>query len=81
MGYAETTRDENVDPHRFEMREEMFELRLENERLKMEVKAAEQMLEVMEEVMEMREENAVLRTRIEFFEAHHGQAEKNIPSR
>ena len=74
MGYAEAYHGENADPYRAEVREEMFELRLQNERLKMEVTAAEQRLEMMESLMEMREENATLRARLEFFEAHHGQA-------
>lgn len=49
--------------------QEIFELRLENERLKMEIKAADDRVELMESIMEIREENAVLRTRIEFYEA------------
>jgi hypothetical protein len=39
-----------------------------------------QQLEMMEAVMEVREENAVLRTRIEISEAHHGHAAQRTSS-
>ena len=79
VGFVESSRDENANSHPAEIREKMFELRLENERLKMEIKAAAERLKIIEEVMEMHEENAILRTRIEFYEAHAHGAKASSP--
>lgn len=61
---------------RLEMMETVMELRLEMMVAVMELReeATEQRLKSIEAVIELREENAVLKTRIQFFESHQGHA-------